>query len=316
MLPTSLQRCQLTTHCHSSAYCLYLKPNQPSPAKQHTCGSPQSLLAGFLLVWAVWSLLSSFKSCLTKKSSSPSTASLVASTVNITLVSPFTPPSVAICEKVLDALGELQLCLYADSKSADTPISDTQRSVAILDALDRDACLGMQTLLCQSQELGNTSSLLTLVSLAVAAPGSKASIIFEILCSKGLALDLASHIMCFAVKAASLDLPTKMAVAMFHNSLDAASADKSVWDPAPTSLKKAFALACKLRAKPAYQPKSGVLAHLLVSNPTQAKFPAAKPPKTPAINVMCCFHQTPNWPTSTGSLPVFAALAAIPEASS
>ncbi|KAJ9072149.1 hypothetical protein DSO57_1030310 [Entomophthora muscae] len=107
-----------------------------------------------------------------------------------------------------------------------------------------------------------------------------------------------------------------MAVAMFCNSLDAASADKSVWDLAPTSLKKAFALACKLGAKPAYQPKSGVLDHLLISKPTQAKPPAAKPPKTPAINVMYRAHQAPNWPTSTESLPVFVALAAIPEVSS
>ncbi|KAJ9058182.1 hypothetical protein DSO57_1015023 [Entomophthora muscae] len=85
----------------------------------------------------------------------------------------------------------------------------------------------MRTLLCQIQELGNTSSLLTLVSSAMAAPGSKASVIFETLCSKGLnpdlAPDLASHVECFEVKAASLDLPTEMAIAMFHNSLDAAS---------------------------------------------------------------------------------------------
>ncbi|KAJ9083337.1 retrotransposon-like protein 1 [Entomophthora muscae] len=107
-----------------------------------------------------------------------------------------------------------------------------------------------------------------------------------------------------------------MAVAMFCNSLDAASAEKSVWDLAPTFLKKAFALARKLGAKPAYQHKSGVLAHLPVSKPTQAKPPAAKPPKTPAINVMCRPRQAPNWPTTTGSLPVFAALAAIPEVSS
>ncbi|KAJ9072491.1 hypothetical protein DSO57_1027031 [Entomophthora muscae] len=46
----------------------------------------------------------------------------------------------AVCEKVLDALRELQLCLSADSASADTPISDAQRLVALLDALDRDAC--------------------------------------------------------------------------------------------------------------------------------------------------------------------------------
>ncbi|KAJ9058183.1 hypothetical protein DSO57_1015024 [Entomophthora muscae] len=95
-----------------------------------------------------------------------------------------------------------------------------------------------------------------------------------------------------------------------------ASADKSVWDPALTSLKKAFALARKLGAKPAYQPNSGVLAHLPVSKPTQAKPPTAKPSKTPAINVMCHVRQAPNWPTSTGSLPVFVALAAIPEVSS
>ncbi|KAJ9089691.1 hypothetical protein DSO57_1010188 [Entomophthora muscae] len=107
-----------------------------------------------------------------------------------------------------------------------------------------------------------------------------------------------------------------MAVAMFRNSLDATSADKSAWDPAPTSLKKALALAHKLEAKLAYQPKSGVLAHLPVSKPTQAKAPTAKPPKTPAINVMCRPCQAPNWPTSTGSLPVFAASAAIPEVSS
>ncbi|KAJ9086124.1 retrotransposon-like protein 1 [Entomophthora muscae] len=107
-----------------------------------------------------------------------------------------------------------------------------------------------------------------------------------------------------------------MAVAMFCNSLDAASADKSVWDPAPTSLKKAFALARKLGAKPSYQPKSGVLVHLPVSKPTQAKSPVAKPPKTPAINVMCRPCQAPNWPTATESLPVFVALAAIPEVSS
>ncbi|KAJ9079796.1 Retrotransposon-derived protein peg10 [Entomophthora muscae] len=107
-----------------------------------------------------------------------------------------------------------------------------------------------------------------------------------------------------------------MAVAMFRNSLDAASADKSVWDLALTSLEKAFVLARKLGAKLAYQPKSGVLAHLLVSKPTQAKPSAAKPLKTLAINVMCCAHQAPSWPTSTGSLPVFAASAAIPEVSS
>ncbi|KAJ9059652.1 hypothetical protein DSO57_1039286 [Entomophthora muscae] len=106
-----------------------------------------------------------------------------------------------------------------------------------------------------------------------------------------------------------------MAVAMFCNSLDAASADKSAWDLASTSL-KAFALACKLGAKPAYQPKSGMLAHLPVSKSVQAKSPAAKPPKAPTINVMCRPCQAPNWPTSTGSLPVFEASAAIPEVSS
>ncbi|KAJ9067127.1 hypothetical protein DSO57_1003039 [Entomophthora muscae] len=58
------------------------------------------------------------------------------------------------------------------------------------------------------------------------------------------------------------------------------------------------------------------MAHLPVSKPTQAKVPAAKPPKMPAINVMCHPCQAPNWPTSTGSIPVFAALAAIPEVSS
>ncbi|KAJ9049719.1 hypothetical protein DSO57_1021744 [Entomophthora muscae] len=82
-------------------------------------------------------------------------------------------------------------------------------------------------------------------------------------------------------------------------------------DLTPTFLEKAFTLAQKLRAKPTYQPKYGVLAHLLVSKTTQAK-----PPKTPAINVMYRACQGPNWPTSTGFLPVFAALAAIPEVSS
>ncbi|KAJ9060921.1 hypothetical protein DSO57_1025784 [Entomophthora muscae] len=107
-----------------------------------------------------------------------------------------------------------------------------------------------------------------------------------------------------------------MAVAMFCNSLDAASEKKSVWDLAPTSLEKAFVLARKLGANPAYQPKSGVLAHLPVSKPVQTKPLTAKPPKTPTINVMCRPRQTPNWPTSTGSLPVFAASAAITEVSS
>ncbi|KAJ9076640.1 hypothetical protein DSO57_1024295 [Entomophthora muscae] len=90
-----------------------------------------------------------------------------------------------------------------------------------------------------------------LVSSAVAAPGSKASVIFKTLRSKGLVPDLASHAKCFAVKAASLELPSMMVMAMLRSSLDAASADKSMWDPAPTSLEKAFALARKLGAKPA-----------------------------------------------------------------
>ncbi|KAJ9053408.1 hypothetical protein DSO57_1024465 [Entomophthora muscae] len=46
MLTNSLQHHQPTTHCHTSEYCLYLKPNQASPAKQHTCGLPQGHLVG------------------------------------------------------------------------------------------------------------------------------------------------------------------------------------------------------------------------------------------------------------------------------
>ncbi|KAJ9072919.1 hypothetical protein DSO57_1022011 [Entomophthora muscae] len=168
-----------------------------------------------------------------KLSSSPD---LVVVLFNLTSIPPWSLP-------VLDALGQLQLRLLADSPSLDTSISEAQRSVALLDALNGEARLWVHTLLHQSQELGDTSSLLTLVSSAVAALGSRASVIFETLHSKGLTPDLASHVECFAVKAASLDLPTEMAVAMFQNSLLAASANKSVWDLAPNFLKKAFVLA-------------------------------------------------------------------------
>ncbi|KAJ9056266.1 hypothetical protein DSO57_1034993 [Entomophthora muscae] len=192
-----------------------------------------SLLLGFLSVWALWLLLSSLRKYIIGKTSSTFTALSGALVVNITLVSPCTPPTTEVCEKVLDALGKLQLRLAANLASIDAPISDAQRSVALLDALNEDTHLWVCTLLCQSQELGNTASLLTLVSFAVAAPGSKASVIFETLCSKGLAPDLATHMECFVVKAASLDLPAKVAVAMFPHSLDPALADKGVWEPTP-----------------------------------------------------------------------------------
>ncbi|KAJ9076440.1 retrotransposon-like protein 1 [Entomophthora muscae] len=102
---------------------------------------------------------------------------------------------------------------------------------------------------------------------------------------------------------------------MFCHSLNSASADKDAWEPAPPSLEKVFALAHKLGAKPAYLPKQGVFATLLVTKmapPTKL----AKPPKTASINVMCHPAQTPNWPTNSGSLPKFAALAEIPDVTS
>ncbi|KAJ9050728.1 hypothetical protein DSO57_1011845 [Entomophthora muscae] len=111
-----------------------------------------------------------------------------------------------------------------------------------MNTLNRYACLWVCTLLHQSQELGDTSSLLILVSSVMAALGSKASVIFNILCSKDLTPDLASHIEFFAMKAASLNLPSEMDVAMFQYSLNAASVDKSVWDLASTSLEKFFML--------------------------------------------------------------------------
>ncbi|KAJ9074684.1 hypothetical protein DSO57_1004134 [Entomophthora muscae] len=102
---------------------------------------------------------------------------------------------------------------------------------------------------------------------------------------------------------------------MFCHSLDPALVEKGVWEPAPPSLKKAFALARKLCDKPAYLPKQGVLATLPVAKSAPpAKL--AKPPKAASINVMCCPAQAPNWLTNSGSLPKFAASAAIPDVTS
>ncbi|KAJ9065615.1 hypothetical protein DSO57_1017546 [Entomophthora muscae] len=78
----------------------------------------------------------------------------------------------------------------------------------------------------------------------------------------------------------------------------------------------AFKLSIFFRgAKPAYLPKQGVLATLpVVKSAPPAK--VAKPPKTPSINVMYCPAQAPNWTTNSGSLPKFAASAAIPDVTS
>ncbi|KAJ9086032.1 hypothetical protein DSO57_1008261 [Entomophthora muscae] len=83
----------------------------------------------------------------------------------------------------------------------------------------------------------------------------------------------------------------------------------------PPSLKKVFALARKLGAKPTYLPNQGVLAALPVAKSAPPS-KLAKPPKTASIKVMCCPAQAPNWPKNSGSLPKFAASAAIPDVTS
>ncbi|KAJ9057678.1 hypothetical protein DSO57_1020414 [Entomophthora muscae] len=271
-----------------------------------------SLISGTLTVLATASLLSTLKKWASERAKSASTASSVASAINVTLVSPCTsPPTAADKEKVLNALGELQLQLSADLSPSDIPITDAQCSVALLDALDGDTRLWVRTLLRQSQEVGDPSSLLNLVAAAVAAPGSKSTTIFKMFQSKGLTSDLESHIEAFAVKAASFGLPVEVAVAMFCHSLDPASASKEAWDPAPGSLEKAFGLACCLSALPAYTPKQGIMASFPV-----VKNPPAKAPQKPAksqggISVLC-----PNWPTTSGSVSEFAAPANIPDVAS
>ncbi|KAJ9050993.1 hypothetical protein DSO57_1009076 [Entomophthora muscae] len=129
--------------------------------------------------------------------------------------------------------------------------------------------------------------------------------------SKGLAPDLASHIEAFAVKAASFGLPVEVSVAMFRHSLDPASSSKGAWDPAPGSLEKAFGLSCCLSALPAYTPKQGIMAFFPVVKNPPAKAPQKPPKPQGGINVLC-----PNWPTTSGSVPEFAASANIPDIAS
>ncbi|KAJ9059415.1 hypothetical protein DSO57_1002413 [Entomophthora muscae] len=171
--------------------------------------------------------------------------------------------------------------------------------------------LWVSTLLQKIQELVDTFLLLILVSSAVVAPSSKASVIFETLRSKGLTSNLAFHVKCFAVKAALLALPSEVAVAMFCHSLDTASDDKEAWDPAPTSLEKAFVFACKLGGKLSFLLKSGILANLPVTKHFQVKSMVTKPHKIGAINFISFSGQVPNWPTTTEFLPMFSALAII-----
>ncbi|KAJ9048701.1 hypothetical protein DSO57_1032384 [Entomophthora muscae] len=129
--------------------------------------------------------------------------------------------------------------------------------------------------------------------------------------SKGLAPDLVSHIEAFAVKSASFGLPVEVAVAMFLHSLDPASSSKWAWDPAPGSLEKAFGLACCLSALPAYTLNQGIMASFsMVKNPP-AKAPQKLPKPQGGISVLC-----PNWPTTSGSVPEFAASANIPDVAS
>ncbi|KAJ9077487.1 hypothetical protein DSO57_1016264 [Entomophthora muscae] len=49
--------------------------------------------------------------------------------------------------KVLDAFGELQLCLSDNSSSLNTPTLYSKQLVALLDSLDDDACMWALTLL-------------------------------------------------------------------------------------------------------------------------------------------------------------------------
>ncbi|KAJ9081231.1 hypothetical protein DSO57_1016913 [Entomophthora muscae] len=90
------------------------------------CASVGSLISGTLTVLATVSLLSTLKKWASERAKSASTASSVASAIN---------------DKVLNALGELQLQLSADLFPSDIPITDAQRSVALLDALNGDVRL-------------------------------------------------------------------------------------------------------------------------------------------------------------------------------